>query len=125
MEIITLWSNSEGPFRDEHIFEDDHILIVNYCGQRNVKGNRDHLIPNAHYYVGGKEQARKYIGKVLHVTEIARGTDTRRFHITIQKSNDETLYRLKKDFCNAYHLTTNDLMPGITKHIKMDVDLLY
>ncbi len=120
MEIVVLWSNIEGPYRDEVIFENEYIIIVCYCGQRNEKGNRDHWVPDAKYYVGGKEQQRICIGNILDVTEISRGIDTRRFHITIRKGNDNTVYRLKKDFCEAYKLTAKDIMAGITKHAKTD-----
>jgi len=114
--IIVLWSISNGPYKDEILYEDDNIMHLIYCGQRNKKGNRDHLVLKAKHFVGGKEQLRKYIGEVINIKEIERGPDTKRFVITIKKNNSDKTFRLKKDFCTEFKLTSNDLMPGITKH---------
>jgi hypothetical protein len=114
--IIVLWSISNGPYKDEILYEDNHILHTIYCGQRNKKHNRDEYILKAKHFVGGKEQARQYIGEILCVKEIARNDDVRRFVITIKKCDDSRIFRLKKDFCEAYNLSLTDLMCGITKH---------
>jgi hypothetical protein len=115
-EVVVLWSISDGPYKDEILYEDSYIMHLVYCGQRNKRNNRDHLIPTARYFVGGKGQSRKYIGEIISVSETEKGPDTKKFVLTIKKEKFEKIFRLKKDFCNEYNLTSNDLMPGITKH---------
>ena len=113
MSEIIIWCTLEGKYKNNILYQNKEILIIELCGNNKTSSN---FIKSTQLVIRTNLKDKyKLVGKILKVFP----KDDNKYIIVVEKNNTSAMFRTKNELCTHYNfaqLTGWSVQQGLTFH---------